>query len=460
MKRTAALLSLTLLLASCANTAEKTTATTATAGADTPAASAATAQPAASGSQRKLEFWHSMGGEKEEWIKKQAEAYNAEHPEVEIVPVNKGSYNDSLQATILAARQGTPPALVQIFEVGSQMALDSGAFQPIGDIGDVDFSDYIEPVINYYTIGGKINSLPFNSSSPVLYYNKTLMGKAGLDATKPPQTFGEVLSACEKIEAAKLGANCYGMSLNGWFFEQWMAQQGATLLNSGNGREARATEINLSSPEARKIFDFFKTLNDKGWYTYTGKLEDWDGSDANFSEQKVVFHVTSTADIGKLKTASEGSGFEMGVGKLIIPDGTERSGVVIGGASLWIPKDIDKDTATEALNFATFLTGSERMAEWHKLTGYYPVRKSSIDLLKKEGWFDKAPLQTVAFEQLTETKPSPATAGGLNGAALETRKIVEEGVQKILNGSDVDSAVQETQQRANDALKQYNANFE
>lgn len=88
-----------------------------------------------------------------------------------MVPSYKGSYNDSLQATILAARQGRPPALVQIFEVGSQLALDSGAFQPVSGIKRVDFSDYLRPVINYYTIGGRVNSLPFNSSSPVLYYN-------------------------------------------------------------------------------------------------------------------------------------------------------------------------------------------------------------------------------------------------------------------------------------------------
>ena len=99
------------------------------------------------------------------------------------------------------------------------------------------------------------------------------------------------------------------------------------------------------------------------------------------------------------------------------------------------------------------------MADWHKLTGYYPVRTGSIDLLRKQGWFTQSPLQLVAFNQLTKTVPSPATAGGLNGAAIETRRIMEEGVQKVLGGASVDSAVKETQQRVNAALSQYNANF-
>lgn len=410
--------------------------------------------------QTTVEFWHSFGDAKRSgWIQARADEYNKTHPGVKVVPSYKGSYNDSLQATILAGRQNKAPALVQIFEVGSQLALDSGMFQPISGVKNVDFSDYIKPVINYYTINGKVNSLPFNSSSPVLYYNKTLMQKAGLDPKTPPTTFAGIQKACAKIEAAKLGATCFGMSLNGWFVEQWMAQQGATLLNNGNGRQGRATATNLDSAAAKKIFDFFKTMNDRKWYTYSGKLEDWDGSDAIFTNQKAVFHITSTADIGNNRDAAKKNGFDMGVGVLPIPDGVKRNGVVIGGASLWIPKNISKAQAEAALDFALFMTNTQNMADWHKLTGYYPVRQSSIALLRKQGWFTQSPLQLVAFNQLTKTVPSPATAGGLNGAAIQTRKIVEEGIQKVLNGTPVADAMKDTKARADAALAEYNANF-
>ena len=410
--------------------------------------------------QTTVEFWHSFGDAKRtDWIKGLAEDFNKANPGIKVVPTYKGSYNDSLQATILAARQGKPPALVQIFEVGSQLALDSGVFQPVSSVKNVDFGDYIKPVINYYTIGGKVNSLPFNSSSPVLFYNKDLMKKAGLNSNQPPTTFDGLLAACKKIEAAKIGATCFGMSLNGWFIEQWMAQQGATLLNNDNGRKARATSTNLDSAAAKKIFSFFKTLHDNNYYTYTGKLEDWDGSDAIFTNQKVVFHITSTADIGNNGEAAKKAGFQMGIGVLPIPSASKRNGVVIGGASLWIPKNISKAQAEGALDFALFMTNTKNMADWHKLTGYYPVRQSSIDLLRKQGWFTQTPLQLVAFNQLTKTVPSPATAGGLNGAAIQTRKIIEEGVQKVLSGASVDAALKETKTRADAALAEYNANF-
>ncbi|WP_353541705.1 ABC transporter substrate-binding protein [Deinococcus xinjiangensis] len=410
--------------------------------------------------QTTVDFWHSMGDAKRGgWIQARADEYNKAHPNIKIVPQYKGSYNDSLQATILAGRQGKAPALVQIFEVGSQLALDSGMFQPVGGIGNVDFGDYIKPVINYYTIGGKVNSLPFNSSSPVLYFNKDLMKKAGLNPQNPPTTFGALQKACQKIDAAKLNTTCFGMSLNGWFVEQWMAEQGATLLNNGNGRQGRATATNLDSAAAQKIFSFMKTMQDNKWFTYSGKLEDWDGSDAIFTQGKAVFHITSTADIGNIRDAAKKNGYEIGVGVLPIPDGVKRNGVVIGGASLWISKSVSKPQAEAALDFALFLTNTKNMADWHKLTGYYPVRQSSIELLRKQSWFTQTPLQLVAFNQLTQTIPSAATAGGLNGAAIQTRKIIEEGIQKVLGGTPVADALKDTKARADAALSEYNANF-
>lgn len=410
--------------------------------------------------QTTVDFWHSFGDAKRSgWIQAKADEYNKAHPDVKVVPAFKGAYNDSLQATILAARQGKPPALVQIFEVGSQLALDSGMFQPVGGIGNVDFSDYIKPVINYYTINGKVNSLPFNSSSPVLYFNQDLMKKAGLDPKTPPTTFSGVLKACAKIKAAGLDTKCIALPVYGWLFEQWMAEQGVTIMNNGNGRQSRASASNLDSAASTKIFKFFKDLQDGGYETYTGKLADTDGTNAIFANQKAVFTINSTADLGNQMDRAKSAGFKLGVGVLPIPDGVKRNGVVIGGASLWIAKGISKEQAAAALDFALYMTNTKNMADWHKLTGYYPVRQSSIDLLRKQGWFSQTPLQLVAFNQLLKTIPSPATAGGLNGAAIQTRTIIEEGLQKVLGGQTVAAAQAEAKNRVDAALNDYNANF-
>jgi len=135
------------------------------------------------------------------------------------------------------------------------------------------------------------------------------------------------------------------------------------------------------------------------------------------------------------------------------------AGGVIGGASLWISKTAPRAQAEAALDFALYMTSTGNMASWHKLTGYYPVRSSSVDLLRKQGWFSSTPLQILAFNQLLNTTPNVASAGALNGAAIQTRNIIEQGIQKVLSGQSVDSAVSATKEQVDAALADYNKNF-
>ncbi len=412
--------------------------------------------------QTQLDFWHAFSDEpRSNWISERAAEWNEQNPDFVMNVESRGSYSETLQAAILGARQGDTPHVVQIYEIGSQLALDAGIFTPVAEVaGDFDLSDYIEPVINYYTVDGQINSIPFNSSSPILYSNKTLMQKAGLDPENPPETYGEIMSACKTIAASGVSADCFGVSLNGWFFEQWLAEQNAPLLNSDNGRSDRATEANLTGDAFKNIVTFLKELNDAGYYTYTGALEDWDGSDAIFTNQEAVFHITSTADLGNLTAAAEENGFEIGAGLLPIADDAERNGVVIGGASLWLLGDKPAEEQKAALDFVLYMTSTENMVSWHKLTGYYPVRNSSVEALTAEGWFETNPNYRVAFDQLLNTKVNNATAGALSGNMQEIRTIVEETMQRIFNGAEVDAELTRAATLAKARLAEYNSNFQ
>ena len=404
-----------------------------------------------------VEFWHIFGDAKRKgFIDQKAAEFNAKNPDIKVVPVVKGNYSENLQAAILASRQGQPPALVQVFDVGTQLAADSGVFQPVGNVEKTDYGDYLKPVLDYYTLQGKINSLPFNSSSPVLYANRDLIKKAGLNDSALPATYGALLRSCAKIKAALPDAKCITFGASSWFVEQWMAEQGTTLVNNGNGRAARATESNLDSPAAKNIFSFVKKLNDGGFYSFTGKLDDGAGSAAIFTAQKSVFLISSTADLGNQLDAAKQGSYRLGVGLLPIQDGSVRNGVVIGGASLWIAKGIPDNVADAARTFALFMTNTANMKEWHKLTGYYPVRKSSVSELRKEGWLDSAAPQTVAFRQLLNTKASPATAGALFGGLLPARQIIQEGLQKVLQGQDVDAVTRDTKAQVDKVISDYN----
>ena len=411
------------------------------------------------GDRTEIQFWHAFSDQpRSNWIEERAAEFNEMQSDYTVVVERKGSYRETLQAAVLAARQGDPPHAAQIFEIGSQLALDSGIFKPIGEIGNFETDDYIEPVLNYYTIDGEVNSIPFNSSSPILYTNKDKMRAAGLDPNDPPETFGEIIDALEQARDAGVEGAKIGFPLHTWFFEQWVAEQGATLVNNDNGRDGLATETRLESPAVERVFEWVDELAEKDLYTYTGKLEDWGGSGAIFQEGRAMFHITSTSNVGSLSKATADK-FEMGTGRLPIPDDVERNGVVIGGASIWTLDGHPIEELEATRDFVLYMTNTENMVSWHKLTGYYPVRYSSIEMLEEQGWFEDEPQQTVAFEQLTETTPNSATAGALMGSFLDFRTTVEQALQKVINGEDIGPAMSEAKELADDALQEYNANL-
>jgi sn-glycerol 3-phosphate transport system substrate-binding protein len=410
-------------------------------------------------------FSHAFGDENRQgWVADVAEAFMAENPGITIEAVSNPSYRDTLNGAILGAQQGNAPHIVQVFEVGSQLALDSGIFIPVSDVANEDqlasLEDVIPAVRDYYSLGDDQWSLPWNSSNAVLYYNKTIFEAAGLDPEMPPTTYSEVLETCEVLmsQAEDLGLQgCMGWNMHSWFVEQWMAEQQAPFANNENGRDGRATEINLESDAMKNIFNWWKEMADSGYYIYTGTLEDWNGSDALFTGQQVALHVTSTADIVNNNEAAMEAGFEMGNGMLPIPDDSERNGVVIGGASIWLTGDHPQEELEAAADFMFFLANEANAVTWHQATGYFPIRFSAIDTLTEEGWFVENPNFQVAFDQLTETVPGPATSGALLGNFLELRTIIEEAAQAVVDsGVPVDEALAEANELANESLTAYN----
>lgn len=407
-----------------------------------------------------VDFWHAFGGGRKLLIQRMVTDYNYTHPGTFVKVENKGSYRDTLNASILAAKQGNPPHIVQIFEIGSQLAIDSGIFVPIEDyVKGPEFQpdDYIGGVANYYRIGGKFNSMPWNSSNPILYYNKDIFREAGLDPEAPPETFEEMLDVCEQIVSSGAAKNCISWPLHTWFFEQWMANMGAELANNGNGRDARATEVFLTSDAAKTIVSWWKEMHDKGYYAYSGKLEDWSGADAIFVSGQAAMEITSTSDVVNRQNDAAENGFELGTSYLPYPEDSERQGVIVGGASMWLTGGHPDAEMQAAKDFIIWFTNTENAVRWHKATGYFPIRKSSVDVLEVENWFEMNPAYQAAFDQLLETKPVRATQGALIGAFPEVRTIVEQAVEKVLAGeASVDEALSAAKVEADKAIEDYN----
>lgn len=411
--------------------------------------------------QVEITFSHVFGDENRQGLVQDvADAFMAENPNITVNVEVASSYRDNLNGAILASEQGDAPHVVQIFEVGSQLALDSGIFVPVSDVANEEqlasLDDVIEPVLNYYTLGDDVWSLPWNSSNPVLYYNIEMFEAAGIES--PPETYGDVIAACEILMGAELDLQgCIGWNMHSWFVEQWVAQQGGLLADNDNGRADRATEVFLDSDEMLNVFNWWKELADSGYYIYTGTFEDWNGSDAIFTGQQAAMHITSTADLVNITNAGEEAGFSVGTGLLPIPDDAERNGVVVGGASVWLTADHPQEELEAAVAFMLFLGNTDNMVAWHQGTGYFPVRYSAIDALAEGGWFDENPTFTTAFDQLTETISNPATGGALIGTFLDTRTIIEQAAQSVIDGgADPADALAAADEEADALLEEYN----
>jgi sn-glycerol 3-phosphate transport system substrate-binding protein len=160
-----------------------------------------------------IHFWHAMTGQLKDAVDALARKFNERQSDYEVKPLPKGTYPETLAAAMAAYRSKTPPHIVQVFDVGTQTMLLSGAimpvFQMIREQGIViDWSDFIQPVLSYYSKDGRLYSMPFNSSTPILYYNKDAFQKAGLSPDRPPTTWKEVGQFARRIisaDAAKCG---------------------------------------------------------------------------------------------------------------------------------------------------------------------------------------------------------------------------------------------------------------
>jgi len=381
---------------------------------------------------KKVVFWHAMGGSNTKVVDQMVADYNASQDKVKVEAVFQGTYDDLLSK--LKASMGTNdgPSIVQMYEIGSRFMVDSKAITPMQNFIDADKWDVsqLEPnIAGYYTFGGKLYSMPFNTSNPILYYNKDLFKAAGLDPAKPPRTYEELKAAADAITKTgkATGAN---FAIYGWFLEQFFANQGAEYVNNGNGRTSLATESLVNSEAGVKSLAWWKDLIDSKAANNLGRKTD--DSKKAFSAGQVGMILESTAALKGLVDSASGK-FEVGTGFLPKPADAKEGGVVVGGASLWMMNNRPDDEQKAAWDFIKFLTSPKEQAYWHINTGYFPITKKAYDEDSVKENLKKFPQFQTAIDQLHQTKLNTATQGAVMGVFPEARQIVEGAIEEVLN---------------------------
>ena len=414
-----------------------------------------------------ITFWHSMTAANEKTLQTLIQRFNSSQNEVVVNPIFQGSYNDSLNKILASlGRAGELPALVQIEDISTQLMIDSQEITPVQDF--IDKEDYdlsaLEPrVLDYYRVGDRLYSMPFNVSNPVLYYNKTDFREVGLDPEKPPQTLEEVKAYSEKLlkkdSSGNITRSGISLEISPWYFEQMLAKAGALYINNGNGREARATEAVFNGPEGKAIFQWWADMIESGLAFNVGRNPSGADHLLAINSGRASMTIGSSAalrSVFDIIEAGGAEGIELGVAPMPGPQ-SEEGGIVVGGASLWIVKARPEAEQEAAWKFIKFLAEADQQAEWYAGSGYFPIRSDAFDLPVAQEAEAEYPYLRVAPQQLQEGARDRATQGAIMGPFTKIRwEIIAPAFESIvLTGTPPDEALDGAASEATALIKDY-----
>ena len=396
-----------------------------------------------------IPFWHSMEGALGEEVNSLTTRFNAENPDYKIVPTYKGNYEQSMSAGIAAIRSGKAPAILQVYEVGTATMMSSKAIVPVNEVFKnagipMDPKQFVPAVAGYYSdANGQLISQPFNSSTPVLYYNKDAFKKAGLDPEQPPKTWQDLAKYSAALR--KAGMTCgYASGWQGWIqIENFSAWHGLPVATKNNGFDGTDAVLEFNKPVQVRHIALLEEMNKKGDFTYFGRKDE---STAKFYNGDCGITTASSGSLADIRSHAK---FNYGVGMMpydaTVPNAPQNA--IIGGASLWVMKNKDADTYKGVAKFMQFLAKPEIAAEWHQKTGYLPITTAAYELTKQQGFYDKNPGADIATRQMLNKDPLPFTKGMRLGNMPQIRTVVDEELESVWTGKKtpqaaLDSAVE------------------
>ncbi len=397
--------------------------------------------PSPASAKTEIQFWHAMTGQ------------------LGVKPLRKGTYPETLTAAIAAYRQRQAPNIVQVFEAGTQTMMLSGAVHPVYQLFKeqeiaMDWKDFIAPVVGYYSKDGNLYSMPFNSSTPIFYYNKDVFQKAGLDPAKPPQTWKQVEEYSKKIIAS--GAAKCGFS-TGWpswtMVENMHAWHDQPFATRRNGFDGLDVQLLINKEFGVKHVSQLAAWQKDNVYSYGGRTGT---ADPKFVNGECAMYIQSSALIGGF---TRGVKFAWGSGQLPHwgPPYAKATSI-IGGATLWIMKGKPANENRGTAKFLKFISETNQQMWWHVTTGYLAISNSAVKNLEAGYHFKKNPDQWTAFAQLTRGKATANSQGLRLGNFVQIRDVIESELENIFAGKKTaKQGLDDAVAKSNDLLKEFAA---
>ena len=411
----------------------------------------------AASAETEITLWHAMGGALGETVNQIATDFNASQDEVKLTPVFKGTYEETLTAGIAAFRAGEQPNIMQVFDAGAATVIGAtGATIPVQDLladNGVEFNieDYISGVRYFFAdADGKMIGMPFNSSSPIMYFNVDALAAAGVTAPKTWEEFQSVTAPA----LADAGYIALSQSHLPWIFtENFMSRHDLPFATNNNGYDGLDSQILVNNDAIKAHFTALTDWQEKGHFEWYGT--GWGDNQTPFEEGKVAIWLGSSGSFGGL--SKKDLGFEFSATYLPYWEAvtTEPKQTFIGGAALFAMSGHDAEENAATAKFYEFLTSAETQYFWHQETGYVPITEAAYDLAKADGHYDRNPAAEVGIQQLS-LPAGENTRGYRMGFYVQIRDVMNREYGRILTGeTSVEDAFQAIEEEANQLLSRF-----
>jgi sn-glycerol 3-phosphate transport system substrate-binding protein len=427
------------------------------------AAALATAPAIARAAEKtKIVWWHAMTAALGEQVDHLVAAFNQSQDAIEVQAIYKGGYSDVLTATIAAFRAGQAPHLAQIFEVGTGSMLAAGkATKQVWELAketgvSIDPKAYIPAVRGYYSLAdGRMASMPFNSSTAVMWYSKDAFRKAGLDPDKPPATWQDVVAAAKVIKDKNAATVPMTSAWLTWVqLEQYSALHNIPFASKSDGFDGLDAQLEINSKAHVKHMQRLLDMAKEGTFKYAGR--DSAPEQLLISGDAGIQFTSSAARGNMVKNAK----YDWGMAYLPYDPEIIKTPLnsIIGGASIWTMTAPGRtpEEYKAAATFLQFLGKPEIDAQWSQNTGYVPVTFAGFELLQKQGYYEKAPGADLAVKQLARGEVTSNSRGLRLGRLPEIRNIIYEEMEKAFQGNqNAQQAMDSAVTRGNKVLREF-----
>ncbi|MFC3703237.1 ABC transporter substrate-binding protein [Devosia honganensis] len=408
--------------------------------------SAATAQ------QTVVDFYYpiQVGGPLTQVIDGYVAEFEAANPDIDIVPVYSGNYQDTTTKALTAAKAGDPPALAVLLATDIFTLIDEDVIDPIDSFFSPEDQEWVDGFMPAYLasarVDGNLWSVPFQRSTAVLYWNKDAFAEAGLDPEKYPATWDEMVEFGKAVMTKDANGNVtrWGVGIPGnpgsaqWLFTALAAQNGARLMND------EGNEVYLTDPKVVEALQFWRDLSVVHGVHPPG-IQEWGTTPSDFLEGRIAMVWTTT---GNLTNILNNATFDFGLAPY---PGNPDSASALGGGNLYVFKDASDEEKAAAMKFAKFLTSDELQADWAIQTGYVAPRDGSWETDTLKDYVAEVPAADVARQQIPTSVPEYSTHEN-----ARTTKVLNDAIAAALTGGkSPEQALSDAQAEIDRILRSY-----